>query len=744
MKKIIKNNYLETNRNNCLVFAGVLSLVVGPVWAEPAVELEATQIDGEARSYKAASATGPKHTATELDTPRSTNTLTEPLLRDSAALTLQEALRFSPGITFGAGEGGNPLGDRPFIRGFDAQGDTFVDGVRDIGGQSRELFNIERVEVIKGPNSAFAGRGAAGGSLNLVSKLPKAQRFAEAGLTYGSDQTQRYTLDLNQPLTSQAALRLNLLGHDQNVAGRQAVEQRRQGVAPSLSLGLGTPTRLTLSHYHLRSDELPDSGIPYRYGSATGHVKDRPIDGGDRSNFYGLKARDFRKTRADLTTLTAEHDFTEHLTSRTTLRIGNSGQDYILTNPDGSQHNVDRYGTVWRRANSRHSDTDTASLQSDAFGRFEAGGLANRYSLGLEASREHTDVQRYKVSPNKNPAGGCLPGLIGDGQCTSLSAPSPRDPWYGSAALDPATRTRTLGQTLALYAMNTVELSPRWQLNLGTRLDHFSTEARDSASRVGHTSQFWNGQAGIVFKPVPEASLYLSWATSATPVGGLVGEGSETNPLAADNVHSELQPEQTANHELGGKWELAGGDLMLAGAVFHTVKHNTRVLVGNNTYRNAGTSRVNGLELSVTGQVNTQWQVYAGYSLLDSELVDAGLPGRRGTVDASAPNNSGNRLPNVPRQSLVLWSTYALTPHLSVGGGAFHASQVFGDVANSVYVPAYTRFDAMANYQLSRTVELQLNVQNLADKAYYDRTLGNHYASMAAGRTALVTTRVKF
>lgn len=307
------------------------------------ISLGATSITGEEQdntSYQVEKASSQKYTAPLVDTPRSVTVVPQQVLKDTAATSLQDALRTVPGITFGAGEGGNPQGDRPFIRGFDAQGDTYLDGVRDTGGQSREIFDIESIEVSKGPNSSFGGRGSAGGSLNLVSKTPQARDFTNGGFTYGSDQTRRYVLDVNrQFLDDSAAFRLNLMSHEQNVAGRDAVNYDRWGVAPSLTFGLGTPTRVNLSYYHMESDDLPDSGIPYGYGSstATAHVHDKPNDGGDSNNFYGLKDRDFRKTRADISTFSIEHDLNDNMTLKNTLRHGSTGQDYILTQPDDSK-----------------------------------------------------------------------------------------------------------------------------------------------------------------------------------------------------------------------------------------------------------------------------------------------------------------------------------------------------------------------------------------------------------------------
>ena len=216
------------------------------------ISLGATTVTGEAqdqKSYQVEKASSQKYTAPLVDTPRSVTVIPQQVLQDTAATSLQDALRTVPGITFGAGEGGNPQGDRPFIRGFDAQADMYLDGVRDAGGQTREIFDIESIEVSKGPNSSFGGRGSAGGSLNMVSKAPKLGDFTNGGFTYGSDQTRRYTVDVNRQFLDTAAFRLNLMSHEQNVSGRDAVNYDRWGVAPSLTFGLDRKsTRLNSSH----------------------------------------------------------------------------------------------------------------------------------------------------------------------------------------------------------------------------------------------------------------------------------------------------------------------------------------------------------------------------------------------------------------------------------------------------------------------------------------------------------------
>ena len=719
------------------------------------ISLGATTVTGEQteQSYQVEKASSSKYTAPLIDTPRSVTVIPQQVLQDTAATSLQDALRTVPGITFGAGEGGNPQGDRPFIRGFDAQADMYLDGVRDAGGQTREIFDIESIEVSKGPNSSFGGRGSAGGSLNMVSKTPKMGDFLNGGFTYGSDQTRRYTVDVNRQFLDTAAFRLNLMSHEQNVSGRDAVNYDRWGVAPSLTFGLGTENRLNVSYYHLESNDLPDSGIPYGYSNSSKtavHAHDKPDDGGDSRNFYGLKDRDFRKTRVDISTISFEHDFSDAMTLKNTFRHGNTGQDYILTQPDDSQHNVNQFGTVWRRANTRVSTTETTTNQTDLFGNFQVMGFKNTYSTGVEFTREETRASSYTVSPNSNP--NCTPDKVGNsgGQCTSLSNPNPNDVWTGTENRN-YYGTNTVGVTKAAYVFDTIELDPKWLLNAGLRYDSFSTTANTNAAtgrtKASNDSNFFNWQTGLVWKPLDNGSVYVSYATSASPPGGIVGEGVEGNGLIApgSTITSDLKPEETVNYELGTKWDVFQDRLSLTAAVFRTEKKNTRVLTDSFTYENAGESRVDGLELSASGKITEKWQVFAGYSYLKSELVDPGKKGNRnGSINTTALSDKGNEMPNTPKNSFSLWTTYEVMPKLTVGGGAFYVDEVFGDTANTVYVPAYTRFDAMASYKLTKNIDLQLNVQNLTDKTYYDKAYASHFASQAAGRTALLTTSFHF
>jgi catecholate siderophore receptor len=695
--------------------------------ANSAITLDATSVNGKAEQastdYKVEKAASQKYTAPLVDTPRSVTVIPQQVIKDTNALTLQDALRTVPGITFGAGEGGNPQGDRPFIRGFDAQGDTYLDGVRDTGAQTREIFAIESVEVAKGPNSAIGGRGAAGGTINLVSKRAHLGNSLDGAWTWGSDQTQRYTFDGNYQFSDTVAGRLNLMTHESNVAGRDKVNYDRWGIAPSLAFGLGTPTRVNLDYYHLESDDLPDSGIPYTIptngsGGRTSAHPSKPNDGGDSDNFYGLTGRDFRKSRVDIATFAIEHDLTDSLTIKNTLRHGNSMQDYILTQPDDSKGNVNN-GSVWRRANTRVGNTATTTNQTDLFGEFYVGGMKNSFSTGIELSREESDRSSYTVDTDTVPGGAansnCTPGMIGATSgynCTSLSNPNPDDPWNGTISRN--------------YA--------------GTDYKTYNA-AGNTTAKGKDVSEFVTGQLGLVWKPAENGSIYVSYATSATPPGSMLGEGTEGNPLGGtpdrngNLLASDMEPEETTNYEIGTKWDLLDQRLSLTAALFRTEKENARVQVDTTTYENVGETRVQGIELSASGKITDKWQVFAGYTYMQARQIDGGPLGKA---------NDGNQLPNTPNNSASLWTTYSITPKLTVGGGAFYVDDVYGSVANTTMVDSYVRYDAMAAYKLTKNVDLQLNVQNLTNEVYYDKAFSTHFANQAAGRTALLTTSVHF
>lgn len=705
------------------------------------ISLDATSIEGvqDETSYKTDSATSKKYTAPLRETPKSVTVIPQQVIRDTGATSLVDALRTTPGITFGAGEGGNPAGDRPIIRGFNAESDVFVDGMRDVASQSREIFNVESVEVSKGPGSAFTGAGSTGGSLNLVSKTAKLGDAYNGGFTWGSDQTKRTTLDVNKQLTDTSAFRLNLMKHEANVAGRDDVDVSRWGVAPSFAFGLGTDTRVTVGYYHLNTDDMPDYGIPLtRSANRSKYNVDKPAHVG-RDNFYGLNGRDYRKTTNDSGTISIEHDLNDNLTLSNSFRMSRSTLDYIVTNPDDSKGNVAN-GQVYRSTKNRNSTTKGWVNQTDLSAKFNTGFIEHRLVTGLEFTYADTHNRGYVVTSDAGTGTTCNPALLASGDCTSLYDPSPDDNWSGSITDSPAF-TDTDTKTSAAYVFDTLTLNDQWSLNLGLRYDDYQTKSSGystggrgapagSFSRENN-AHLWNYQLGIVYKTAANGSIYAAWSTSSNPTGETSGNGGLE--LALNNA--DLEPERNRNYELGTKWDFFDENLSLTAALFRTDKTNARVTDPDNaTYQVLeGEQRVQGLELTYSGNLTQKWKVYGGYTYMESEIVK--------TTTAA---NKGNHMPSTPRNNFTFWSTYDVVPQLTVGAGATFVDSRFGDEANSVEVPSYWRYDAMATYRLSKNVDLQLNLQNLTDKRYFDQVFQTHYTHVAPGRTALMSANFHF
>lgn len=724
-------------------------------------------------------------TAPLAETPHSITVIPQQVLEQTGVVNLQEALRVIPGITLGSGEGGTSAGDRPFIRGIDSTNDIYVDGIRDSGSTTREIFNLEQIDVSRGPGGAYGGRGSTGGALNLVSKTPRVESFAEAAVSLGTDNTQRVTADLNYAFSDSAALRINVMHHDADVAGRDAVELHRWGVAPSLALGLGTPSRATFSFYHLQTDDVPDYGIPYLrqpaitdpiYGSI---VYATPITGHD-DDFYGLLNRDFRKTLADISTLRLEHDFYANLTLTNTTRYGETSFDQVVTNPDDSRGNVVN-GYVLRNQKNRGIDVRTLANVTDLHGRWNTFGWEHTFDLGAEVSQEHTHNQGYYINGpglpatfgfpfaptsqqivNTYPAGpNCTnPGALGSTDarwnCTTLDDPNPHDPWVGTVTRA-AAYTNTTTDVWALYAFDTIAFNEQWSLNWGIRYDNFSTEQSGvtapaptasapnpvltASPALSREDDFVNYQLGVIYKPIADIALYAAYGTSVNPSGE--GGGDASSLSAALSI---LPPEENRSYEVGVKWQLFDNRLLATAALFRTEKTNARVVDDTGATNTIGNQRIDGFEFTVSGHITDQWSIFGGYTHLESELEDNGFFDRGvGATPRFVPSPAnGNQFPNTPEDSLSVWTDYDITSAFSIGAGASYMSDRFADANNRITIPSYWRYDAMAHFQLNEHVDLQINLQNLTDERYVTNPYQTHMAQIAPGRSALVSVNVRY
>ncbi|KQN32010.1 TonB-dependent receptor [Sphingomonas sp. Leaf34] len=764
---------------------------------------------------------GPKQVAPLVNTPRSVIVLPKEVIEQTGSNSLADALRTVPGITFGAAEGGNPIGDRPFIRGFDSQGSIYVDGVRDLASQTREVFAVDSVQIVRGSDSTLGGRGSAGGTINILSRLPQLDTFGSLGASYGEADYKRVTGDVNLKVSDTAAFRIEGMWHDQDVAGRDAIWQKRWGIAPSFAVGLGTPTRLTASFYHMESEELPDSGIPYLYTIAnhpgTGNVTTQPALGTvttasdqtgyvSRKTFYGLAARDFRDATTNQATLRVEHDF-GGITLRNTARYTHSSQSFIFTLPDDSQGNV--YGTtatatggvnpitggtkvtgggyVWTRGNTRYGYSESIVDQTDLYGKFNTGGIEHSFSLGTEISWEKTRRGTFVSANGSTISPRCDTVTIARSYCVSLFDPNPYAPWvnYTSDTSTtqtpivkgaPSTETQNDANTKAVYAFDSITLMPALILNLGARYDRFqSTVTLPGAqqTRIKRVDNLFNWQAGLVFKPTSETSLYASYATAATPPNSLLGEGREDNAISAA-VLNLLKPQKTKSYEVGAKASLFGEQLQLGAAVFQTEISNARVLDDTNTASFIGETRIRGVEFNVSGTILPGWTVFGGFTHLDPKIIDGGFTtltaaARPGIQPARTIGvvsvNTGKQVPQTAKNSFTATTNIDVTKRLQIGGTALYMDEQIGGYADNRTatqndagvvsvnpatkvltrsIPDYWRFDARASYKLTDTIDLSVNAQNLTNKTYFSQTFTSHYASIAAGRTVFGTVNLRF
>lgn len=768
---------------------------------------------------------GAKAIAPLVNTPRSVVVLPKDVIEQTGSTTLADALRTVPGITFGAAEGGNPVGDRPFIRGFDSQGSTFVDGVRDLAAQTRDTFAVEQVQIVRGSDSTLGGRGSAGGSINIITKSPQTTDFVRASVSIGNADYKHAAVDVNQYLGNGIGVRVAGMWHDQDVAGRDAIWSRRWGVAPSITIGLESDTRLTVSYYYLETHELPDAGIPYLYTinnlPGTGEIYVEPAIGRvttiagvtgtvKRDAFYGLKSRDFRDTITNQASMRVEHDF-GGLTLRNTSRFSHNRQDYVLTQPDDQQGNV--FGTnpaspttagglVWRRSNTRHGYVEGLTNQTDLFGIFATGTIKHSIAAGIEFSWEKARRGTYAVANGSTLSPRCTPDARARFNCTSLFDPNPNDPWVNYAsdtsngatpiAKNPfSTETQNAALTMSAYAFDSITITPALILNLGARYDDFTSKltpgqpatAPDTFT-VERNDKLFNWQAGLVFKPSRTTSLYASYATAATPPNSLLGEGQEPNALpttitpANIALLDSLKVEKTKSYEVGAKADLFNEQLALSVAAFQTDTSNARVTGPDDTVQFIGKRRIRGVEFSFNGNVTPWLSLFGGYTHLDPKIVDAGFtaltapaitaggvtlqPAQRVLVPSAS---TGRQAPQTARDSFTMWANVTPVEGLSIGGGAFYMSRVFGgysdnrrasqDAAGAVTVtpatrvrvltvPDYWRFDARLGYTINEHLDLSVNVQNLTDKVYFPQAFTAHYASIAPGRTAFATLGVKF
>lgn len=677
-------------------------------------------VSGQHGAYKSDTVDLPRITQPLRDTPQSISVIPRQLMDDQNATTLRDALRNVSGISIAAGEG-TLQGDNLTLRGFSAQDDIFLDGMRDIGSYYRDPFNYQEVDVLEGPESVMFGRGSTGGVINQESKMPGANPFVAGTLSLGTDLTRRGTVDINEPLPelgTNTALRLNIMGNDSDVAGRDVTENRRFGFAPTLTLGLGTPTRLTFSYFHQSEDDIPDYGMPWiKFAGQTSYPA--PVA---HNNYYGFQDDHFNSD-VDLGTVRLEHDFSDSVSLRDQLRYANYSRDYRITEPQVTNTLAAPLSDLSVNRNELGGDGAQTYLwdQLDVTTRFNTAFFDHTLVTGVEGGRETADLTRFTYSG--------VPG-------TSLIAPNENQDFSGAISI--RSQVATAAETLGVYALDTMKIGDHLELSGGGRFDYFNANDHSAAEGTTAAAAFdqvitkpsWRG--ALVYKPVESGSIYFAYGTSWDP---------SAENLALSAATADTPPEENETFELGTKWDVLRDRLSLRGSIFRTEKTNAREPDPNDPTVDVlgGDERVDGIELALSGHLTKQWQVLASYDYLDSEVVSS----------KDYPLSIGQPLSNVPKNSLSFWTTYELPWRFEIGGGVDYVSSRFANSSTLTSTtpeedaPGYYTVNALIKYAVSKRITCQVNINNLTDRFYYAQVFAGHIVP-GAGISALFSTSFKF
>ncbi|MEZ5894092.1 MAG: TonB-dependent siderophore receptor [Parvularculaceae bacterium] len=680
--------------------------------------------------YKIDRSASSKLTEELLNTAKSIAVIPKELIDDAGATSFRDLVRTQPGVTIGTGEGGNAFGDRIFIRGFDARNDVYVDGVRDPGVLSREIFAVEQVEILKGPSGAFAGRGSTGGAVSLVSKAPQLATFGDVEATVGTSDTYRLTGDINYALSETVALRVNGLYHKSDTPGRDEVFNDRWGAAAAL---LWTPAEnfaVTLDYYHLETDEMPDYGHPWN------SITNAPFDI-DRDNFYGLVNRDFRDTFANIYTGRIEYAPTENATIRSLTRYGRTGNSYVVSAPERPDLSDPDPANWTLRANpkNRNSVNRYIANQTDATVEANTGGLEHTIVAGFEISREKIVNRPFAFLDSEDPSTGdpISPTTV----FQNIYNPDPFAPWPFELT-ESGAFSRAEIDSNALYLLDTIKFAEAFSIFGGVRYDDYSINVESVGGRgegvFANDSHFVNWHLGALWKPAVNASIYASFGSSSNPSGEQV-DGLGDSYGGITDATQNLDPERNKSYEIGAKWNIFDEHLALTAALYRTDKSNARVQVEpgpGGAFALEGEQRVQGVEFGFSGNITKTWSLYGGLSLLDAEITDS-----------PNPDEIGGKLPNVAETSFNILSRYEITDRIHIGGQASYQGPRAGGTTVDIgtEIPGYWRFDFFGGWQVTDRVGFSFNVLNATDKVYYDALYrsATPFVYIAPGRSALFT-----
>ena len=652
--------------------------------------------------YAAIRSTTATKTDTPLrDTPQSVSVLTSKVIADQAMQSMADVVRYVPGVSMGQGEGHR---DAPTLRGNSSTADFFVNGVRDDVQYLRDLYNVERVEALKGPTAMIFGRGGGGGVLNRVTKeanwLPTRMVTVEGG----SFDHKRTVLDLGDGFGAGAAGRVTAM-YENSGGFRDNAGLRRWGVNPTLAVALGAGTTLRAGYEHFLDRRTVDRGIPSFEG--------RPAPAAI-TTYFGNPDSSYARAEVGAAAVVVEHVTGGGFTVRNHTRLADYQKFYQnsfpgAVNAAGTQVNLAAYNLATDRRNLFN--------QTDVIFRTRTGSVQHTILGGFEFGQQQTDNFRQTGYYNNTATVFAAPF-----DQPTIAAPIT----FRQSATD--ADNHTTANVAAVYLQDQIELGRFWQAIGGVRFDRFAVDFHDNRADedLAREDNLVSPRAGLVFKPVDAASLYGSFSVSYLP-----SSGDQFSSLSAST--ETLEPEQFTNYEVGAKWDVLP-NLALSAAVYRLDRTNTSAPDPSNPSLRVqtGSQRSTGLELGGSGYLTPLWEVIGGIALQKAEITSTTLAA-----------DEGAEVPLVPARTLSLWNRVQVLPALGIGVGVVHRSDMYAAIDNTVTLPGFTRADAGVFLRLSDHLGAQVNVENLFNQRYYSTSHGNNNIMPGAPRTLLVslTTR---
>lgn len=671
---------------------------------DPAKDVDAVIVVGQRYlpDYNVRQTRGATRTDTPLiNVPQSVTVVTDKLVADQAITSMGDAFRYMPGVGTAQGEGNR---DTPVLRGNSTTGDFFMDGIRDDVQYFRDVYNIERIEALKGANAMIFGRGGSGGVINRVTRQADGMNHRSGSLQLGSGERRRGTLDYGVGIGDDAGFRINAV-YENSDSFRDGFNVKRYGANPTFGIDFGNNTRLQLSYEHFHDQRTADRGVPSFQG--------KPVDT-DPSTFFGNPDLSVTKVTVDAFDATLDHAFSDTLNLRNHLRWADYDKMYQNVFPGA----VDNTGTqVTLSAYSNATQRRNLFNQTDLVWKLASGSVRHTVLMGAELGRQVTD--------NFRTTGYFAPGT----NVVPVANPTVNVPVdFHQSATDKD--NHGVAEVAAIYLQDQIEFSPQWQAIIGVRHDDFRVDLRDN--RTGQTFRSDDGllspRAGLIYKPFEQVSFYASYSKAFQPRAG-----DQLSSLSASNA--SLKPESFLNREIGAKWDIQK-DLQASLAVYRLDRSNVAVVDPTDVSKMllVDGQYVRGVEVGIAGRITDAWQLMGGYAYQTGEI----------TATQSATALKGNRLAQLPRHSASLWNRYDINSTFGVGLGIVYRGAIFANVDNQVTLPAFTRFDGALYWTVSPTLQLQLNVENLANKRYFASANSNNNISPGAPRSAWLSVNFRY